>query len=194
VIADGTAPVYALELRLEGAGAASLAGCEPADGGRVIEAHNVKEGDGLVAMGAAEPLSSGTVATLHFAATGEWQAPRLAWGRVNETLIPVPSGVPAAVAPALSFLQAPRPNPAQHAVSLQFGIATSEAGRPATIEIVDVSGRRVRTLAHGTFAAGLHPLGWDLADEHGAPVAAGVYLVRARVGGFTAVRRLAVVR
>jgi hypothetical protein len=194
VIADGTAPIYALELRLEGAGAAALVGCDPADGGGVMEANNVKDGAGLVAMGAAEALTPGTIATLRFSGGADWQAPRLAWGRVNETVITAPTPVPAVVAPSISSLGAPHPNPARHSVSLQLGIAAAEAGRPATVEILDVSGRQVRTLTRGSLSAGLHPLAWDLTDRRGAPVAAGVYLVRARVGGFTAVRRLAVVR
>jgi len=46
----------------------------------------------------------------------------------------------------------------------------------------------------GSLAAGLHPVPWDLTDRRGDPVAAGVYVVRARVGSLSALRRVAVVR
>jgi hypothetical protein len=44
--------------------------------------------------------------------------------------------------------------------------------------VFDAGGARVRTLARGTFEAGIHPLMWDGSDDHGRSRPAGVYFVR----------------
>jgi hypothetical protein len=63
---------------------------------------------------------------------------------------------------------------------------------PARVEVFDLAGRRVRSLANGPFPAGPTPLDWNLADGSGRRVAAGVYLVRAVADGATAIRRIVV--
>ena len=64
------------------------------------------------------------------------------------------------------------------------------AAADASIEVFDLSGRRVATLARGTLPAGRSELGWNGRDLLGRPVAAGVYLARARAGAWTATTRL----
>ena len=44
--------------------------------------------------------------------------------------------------------------------------------------LLDVTGRRVRTLDLGFKERGLHRVRWDGTDEGGRPVAAGVYWLR----------------
>lgn len=58
-----------------------------------------------------------------------------------------------------------------------------------TVEVFDVAGRRVATLARGAFKAGRHTLSWDGATDGGS-AGAGLYFVRARWEGFEAVRRI----
>ena len=86
-------------------------------------------------------------------------------------------------------LGGPAPNPAQAPARLGLSLA-----RPGTarVEIFDLAGRRVRSLANGPFAAGTTPLEWDLADGSGRRVAAGVYLIRAVAEGATVTRRIVV--
>jgi len=98
-----------------------------------------------------------------------------------------------AVAPSSAglALSAPAPNPALHGTRLSF--SAPRAG-DARVEVLDVSGRRVRLLFSGRADAGMHELSWDLHDDGGRAVSAGVYLVRARLGGETVSRRLSVVR
>jgi flagellar hook assembly protein FlgD len=61
--------------------------------------------------------------------------------------------------------------------------------------VVDLAGRRVRTLAScREFAPGLNRLEWDGRDSAGRPVPAGVYLMRVRAGGESAVQRVVVSR
>jgi flagellar hook assembly protein FlgD len=45
------------------------------------------------------------------------------------------------------------------------------------IDVLDASGRRVRTLVEGERGAGRHFATWNARDERGHGVAAGVYLV-----------------
>jgi len=61
--------------------------------------------------------------------------------------------------------------------------------------VVDLAGRRVRTLAAGReFAPGLNRLDWDGRDAAGRPVPVGVYLMRVRAGGEAGVQRVVVSR
>ena len=93
--------------------------------------------------------------------------------------------------PAQLALARPQPNPASGATTL--GFALPRAGR-VELAIYDASGRRVRLLASGEHAAGEHVLAWDLRDEAGRPVGAGLYFVRLESAGSTLTRRLATLR
>jgi flagellar hook assembly protein FlgD len=64
----------------------------------------------------------------------------------------------------------------------------------ATVVVFDIAGRVVRTLAGGMQAAGESNLIWDLADNFGHPVGAGMYLMQARLADRTFVKRLVVTR
>ena len=63
------------------------------------------------------------------------------------------------------------------------------AGRVA-LQVFDVRGRMIRTLADGRFPSGRHSLAWDGVDGAGRPVASGVYWVRLRAADQTAVQRV----
>ncbi len=86
-------------------------------------------------------------------------------------------------------LQPPRPNPASRAV--EFGFSLAAAGE-AALAVHDVSGRLVRALLVARVAAGDHSARWDLCDERGDRVGAGVYFVRLAAAGTTRVHRVAV--
>jgi len=64
----------------------------------------------------------------------------------------------------------------------------------ADLALYDTSGRLVRQIARGTYAAGTHAASWDGRDGRGEPVAAGVYLLRAATAGEQSVVRVIVVR
>jgi ligand-binding sensor domain-containing protein len=68
------------------------------------------------------------------------------------------------------------PNPFNPSTAIPFRL---QAGARVTAYVVDSSGRRVRTLADGIFAAGSHTLTWSASGED----AAGVYLLRISVTG-----------
>jgi hypothetical protein len=64
-----------------------------------------------------------------------------------------------------------------------------------TLDVIDLRGRRVATLVDGAaYAAGRHELAWTAGGAAGRTLPSGVYLVRLRNGGETAVARVAVVR
>ncbi len=88
--------------------------------------------------------------------------------------------------PRLAFAPA-RPNPSRGATTLRF---TLPRGGPVRLVLVDVAGRRVRTLVDETLAAGPHELAWDGRDAGGAPAPAGLYWARLDAGGEHATRRL----
>ena len=100
------------------------------------------------------------------------------------------TAVPPSVAPLGLTLHA-TPNPFRDDARLTLSLPS-----PASleVEVLDVTGRHVRTLAHGMSAAGPRTLRWDGRDETGRTLPAGLYLVRARTPEFTRVTRLARVR
>ena len=88
-------------------------------------------------------------------------------------------------APALG-LDAPYPNPARG--TAHVGYRTSARG-PTTLELFDMLGRKVRTIADGDAAAGHHSIIVDTGT-----LSAGIYLLRLSHGGHMATRRLVVLR
>jgi hypothetical protein len=96
----------------------------------------------------------------------------------------------AAAAPALTMAP-PVPNPFNPATQLRFSLASAGATQ---VSIVDLAGRRVRTLHAGPLAAGTHRIAWDGRDEAGLPAAAGIYHAVVVCGTQSASVRLALLR
>jgi hypothetical protein len=88
-------------------------------------------------------------------------------------------------------LAPPRPNPARGSATLDFELPQS--GR-ARIAVYDVSGREKRELVDGLQAAGEHSVVWDLRDDAGRSVSAGLYFVRLQAEGHPFIRRIAVLK
>jgi hypothetical protein len=62
------------------------------------------------------------------------------------------------------------------------------------IEVLDVAGRLVTSLAAGDFPAGQHVLAWDGTSANGVRVAAGTYFYRVRANGVETSRKMMLVR
>jgi len=92
--------------------------------------------------------------------------------------------------PARASLSSPWPNPARGSLSVRLALPLAGA---VEVEALDLLGRRVRTLVAGVLPAGSTRCTWDLCDERGRPVPAGIYLVRARTQQGTLTARAAVV-
>ncbi len=105
-------------------------------------------------------------------------------------VVPVPAATsvadapPAARAPTAELAVAP--NPSRGDASIAFSLAT---GADVDASVYDVSGRLVRRLVRGHFAAGRHALTWDGRDGDGRTVASGVYFVRVDRGSESLVAR-----
>jgi hypothetical protein len=84
-------------------------------------------------------------------------------------------------------LAPPSPSPFSGSTRLSFTLPRTAV---VTLEVYDAGGRRVQTLAHGTFAAGAHELAWDGRAQDGSPIGAGLLFVRLRSDGQESVRRV----
>jgi hypothetical protein len=83
------------------------------------------------------------------------------------------------------------PNPFRSTTRLRFALPSSE---PVRLVVFDVQGRRVRTLADGTFEAGSHDVSWDARDEAGQRVEPGMYLIQLEAAGVSTRRKVALIR
>ncbi|HMB71107.1 MAG TPA: FG-GAP-like repeat-containing protein [bacterium] len=79
------------------------------------------------------------------------------------------------------------PNPFREGITA--AIRTTAAG-PLRVEVIDVAGRRIATIADGDAPAGFHECAWDGLDAAGSRVAAGVYLLRVTADERTASRKV----
>jgi len=99
-------------------------------------------------------------------------------------------GVPD-VPPGLALSVAAAPNPFNPRTTVTFTLARAQTAR---LDLFDLCGRRVRTLAEGSFAAGSHAVTWDGRDHAGRGCATGVYLARVRGEAGTAQVKLTLLR
>jgi len=83
------------------------------------------------------------------------------------------------------------PNPARGTVSLALEVPRSG---PVEVEVLDLSGRRVRSLHSGAAAAGPLAMRWNGLDDAGHATSAGLYYVRARTNAAEATTRFVRVR
>lgn len=85
---------------------------------------------------------------------------------------------------------APRPNPFSRRTTLSYSLPKREEVR---IEVMDMQGRRIRTLMNQTMAPGQYSIEWDGRDAAGRLAAPGVYLARMVVGADKFQRRLVLI-
>lgn len=81
---------------------------------------------------------------------------------------------------AILWLASRNPGYGGMSLALQLAVATR-----VRLDILDVSGRRVRTIANGPFSAGRAVLRWDGRDGTGGRVGSGVFFARLSMGGET---------
>ena len=84
-------------------------------------------------------------------------------------------------------IRSARPNPSRGSSEIQLTLAAPAYVRA---EVLDVTGRRVATLASRSFAPGVHQLKWDGSNARGERAAPGVYLVRVRLPGSEDIQRI----
>ena len=103
----------------------------------------------------------------------------------------VPTAVADGARPEALDLAPAYPNPFNSQVQLELSLGR---GGGARLEVFDVLGRRVRTVAGGFLGAGRHRFSWDGLDDDGRPAASGVYRVRLLHGGRSLVRSVTLVK
>ena len=91
-------------------------------------------------------------------------------------------------APLVTELLPVRPNPSAGPAHVRFALAHRS---DIALEIFDLQGRRLCTLARGAREPGWHESKWDGADEKGVAVGAGLFFVRLRIGSQEWTQRVA---
>jgi len=77
------------------------------------------------------------------------------------------------------LLEPAKPNPFKQLTTIRYQL--SKAGM-ASLDLYNVLGQRVRTLAEGEHTAGIHQVYWDGRDSQGRRVSSGVYFYRLETG------------
>jgi hypothetical protein len=194
-VLPGVGETFTVTLRASGKSDVQALGLDLDYDGSIVELEKVEGGE-LLARQASEALvlspkpgridvallgkgaglsGEGTLATATFRVLAAGDAKlRLASvdGRDGRNRKVTLGATTAPVVPTVTLLSPARPNPFAQTVTLSFSLA--QAG-PADLVIYSVSGRRVRTLAHGAREPGVYDFEWDGRDDAGSAVAAGVY-------------------
>lgn len=89
--------------------------------------------------------------------------------------------------PQQSFLHASYPNPFYRESTIRYELSQST---DVEIALFNGLGQRVETLVYARQGTGVHSTSWDGSTLYGTPAASGVYYIRMRAGGYTAVRKL----
>jgi hypothetical protein len=173
-------------------------------GGAGVDAAEWSFGDNPVAPGEGQPMS-GSFGTSTVAVTATlttsyfppgvhrlWVRGHDAlgnWGPAGSLQLVVNGAPPLAVGqlPRQYALGVGVPNPASSRSLISYAMP---AQGTVDLAVYDVSGRRVRSIVGGPMGAGVHEAVWDLRDDTGGLVRAGVYYYRLAVAGQTFTRRL----
>jgi hypothetical protein len=79
------------------------------------------------------------------------------------------------LSPAITRLYPPYPNPLTRSSAVRFDLAR---GTEVRLELFDLTGRRVASLAHRRFDPGQYQMSWDGTDENGGRARPGLYFLR----------------
>jgi len=91
--------------------------------------------------------------------------------------------------PMAFALHASQPNPTASFTRIAYDVPR-EAN--VTLRVFDAQGRSVRLLVSGADSPGRKSVPWDLRDDHGVRVRAGIYFYRLKVDRFDGVQRVIV--
>jgi hypothetical protein len=83
------------------------------------------------------------------------------------------------------------PNPMRGPGRFHFALPQAS---DVKLELFDLNGRRVTTVAEAPYNAGVHDVAWDGADANGRRVDAGLYWARFTAAGQTITKRVSVMR
>jgi hypothetical protein len=97
----------------------------------------------------------------------------------------------ASVLPQVYHLGTAHPNPAPGRVSISYQLPCNTE---VELAVYNISGQKVRILDSGVRPAGYHTVTWDVRDDAGRKVSAGVYLYRINAGSYSATHKLVVIK
>jgi ELWxxDGT repeat protein len=83
------------------------------------------------------------------------------------------------------------PNPFSNSSTISFTLSTSQK---VSIQIFDIEGRLIKTLANEQMPAGVHQITWNATNENGSAVANGMYYLKLNVGNYTETKKLSVIK
>jgi len=83
------------------------------------------------------------------------------------------------------------PNPFNPSTTFKFALPQ---GTEVKLEIYNILGRRVRTVADGYYETGTHRVVWDGKNESGREVASGIYFARFKTADFETSKKMVVVK
>ena len=87
------------------------------------------------------------------------------------------------------------PNPFNGATTIRYQVAAAYGKKlRVSLKLYDITGRLVRTLVDDNKPAGTYTVVWDGTDERGRKLSAGVYFCKLKVGGFSDIKKLVLVK
>ncbi len=89
--------------------------------------------------------------------------------------------------PAVDQLSQNYPNPFNPETNISFSL--SETGQ-VSLEIYNIKGQKVKTLADGIYEKGEHMVNWDGNDDSGKPVSSGIYFYKLKDGRYTSTKKM----
>jgi flagellar hook assembly protein FlgD len=79
------------------------------------------------------------------------------------------------------------PNPFNPETSIAFDLANEEH---VSIDIYNIKGQKVKTLANDRFGVGSHSIVWNGKDDSGKNVGSGIYFYNMKSGKYTSTRKM----
>jgi flagellar hook assembly protein FlgD len=97
----------------------------------------------------------------------------------------------AGLVPSTYELSQNYPNPFNPTTQIRFSLPR-ESG--VKLVVFDIVGRVVTTLVDQKMSAGVHQVTWNGRDQDGRPVASGVYFYHIQAAGFSATKKMALIK
>ncbi len=110
----------------------------------------------------------------------------LSWLQAGTNIDVTPADIPRAYTLAQNY-----PNPFNPSTTIRYDM--KDRGL-VSIRIYNVAGQLVRTLVNGEKEAGIHSVAWDGRNGAGAGVASGIYFYKMETAGFSATKKLVMIR
>ncbi len=107
------------------------------------------------------------------------------------SLTPIGTGVSENDVPRVLALEANRPNPFNPETTIRFSLPEAS---DVSLDVYDIGGRLVETIASGRFEAGRHQAIWLGVDSEGRPAASGTYFYRLRAGDKVLTGKMTLIR